>query len=227
MASSCSGSSAQLPQTEGGNDKGAPGDWAGHSPVSDWGLGCAMEGHRQDLSPVLGGSGRGIGGVRGRHQGSSGAMASSYCCTRSSPFGQSGLGAHQPGQNLSGGQPVITPPSSFVFSTTCVGERLENNDAYFAIMGNSNSTPLQKCLNTVCNGRTDCVGYPSDLLYQSKWVKTYNKAIDVTPVAVIKPNTAADVAAAVKCAVEGKVHVQAKSGGHSYAYVLLAIMIVG
>lgn len=84
-------------------------------------------------------------------------------------------------------------------------------------MGNSQSTPLQQCLNTVCNGRSGCVGYPSDPFYQLSWVKAYNKAIDITPIAVIRPNTANEVAAAIKCAVQNKVHVQAKSGGHSYA----------
>lgn len=83
-------------------------------------------------------------------------------------------------------------------------------------MGNEQSTPLQQCLTSVCNGRAGCVGYPSDRFYQLSWVKSYNKAIKITPVAVIRPNTANEVAEAIKCAVEGKVHVQAKSGGHSY-----------
>ena len=39
----------------------------------------------------------------------------------------------------------------------------------------------------------------------------------VTPAAVIRPDNAEDVAAAVKCAGEYGVAVQAKSGGHSYA----------
>ncbi|GAB0134294.1 hypothetical protein EsDP_00002672 [Epichloe bromicola] len=83
-------------------------------------------------------------------------------------------------------------------------------------MGNGQSTPLQQCLTTVCNGRADCVGYPSNPFYQLSWVKSYNKAIKITPVAVIRPKTANEVAEAINCAVEGKVHVQAKSGGHSY-----------
>ncbi|KHN99755.1 FAD-binding, type 2 [Metarhizium album ARSEF 1941] len=83
-------------------------------------------------------------------------------------------------------------------------------------MGNGQSSPLQQCLNTVCSGRGGCAGYPSDPLYQTSWVKPYNAAIKVTPIAVIRPNTADEVAAAVKCAVQCNVHVQAKSGGHSY-----------
>ncbi|KIH87835.1 glucooligosaccharide oxidase [Sporothrix brasiliensis 5110] len=86
-------------------------------------------------------------------------------------------------------------------------------------MGHSQSTPsaLQTCLNSVCAGRSGCVGYPSDLLYQLEWVKPYNLAVDVSPVAVVRPQNAADVAAFVQCAVSNSVSVQAKSGGHSYA----------
>ncbi|KAG6291897.1 hypothetical protein E4U09_003656 [Claviceps aff. purpurea] len=83
-------------------------------------------------------------------------------------------------------------------------------------MGIGPSTPLQQCLNTVCNGRTGCVAYPGQPFYQLFWVKSYNKAIDITPVAVIRPNNANEVAEAVKCAVREKIYVQARSGGHSY-----------
>ncbi|POR37521.1 Cannabidiolic acid synthase [Tolypocladium paradoxum] len=84
-------------------------------------------------------------------------------------------------------------------------------------MGNRQSTPLQTCLGAVCSGRAGCVSYPSDPLFQLSWVKPYNLAIPVTPVAVIRPSSADEVAGAVKCAVQSGVHVQAKSGGHSYA----------
>ncbi|KAG6009221.1 hypothetical protein E4U21_003074 [Claviceps maximensis] len=83
-------------------------------------------------------------------------------------------------------------------------------------MGAGPSTPLQQCLNTICNGRSGCVGYPGTSFYQMSWVKSYNQAISVTPIAVIRPNTAEEVAAAVRCAVKARVYVQAKSGGHSY-----------
>lgn len=78
---------------------------------------------------------------------------------------------------------------------------------------------LQDCLNSVCSGRSDCVAFSSDfdLLYQSSWVKPYNLAVDVTPQAVIRPNSTEDVAAIVQCAVGADVQVQARSGGHSYA----------
>jgi FAD/FMN-containing dehydrogenase len=45
----------------------------------------------------------------------------------------------------------------------------------------------------------------------------YNLDIGVTPIAVIRPQTAADISAIVKCATANNVKIQAKSGGHSYA----------
>ncbi|KAB5523148.1 hypothetical protein GE09DRAFT_977020 [Coniochaeta sp. 2T2.1] len=82
-------------------------------------------------------------------------------------------------------------------------------------MGNSESS-LQTCLNNVCNGRASCVRYAGDPLYQLAWVKPYNLDIGVTPVAVVRPQTAEDISAIVKCATANKVKIQAKSGGHSY-----------
>lgn len=78
---------------------------------------------------------------------------------------------------------------------------------------------LEDCLNDVCAGRSDCVAYPGtiDLLYQMLWVKPYNLAVDVSPAAVIRPNSSDEVAAAVRCAAASGVKVQARSGGHSYA----------
>ncbi|KAI0971214.1 hypothetical protein F4678DRAFT_434092 [Xylaria arbuscula] len=84
-------------------------------------------------------------------------------------------------------------------------------------MGQSPSSPLATCLNTVCNGRSDCVAYPSDPLYQLSWVNRYNLDLPVTPIAVTRPQTAQDVSGFVKCAATNNVKVQAKSGGHSYA----------
>jgi FAD/FMN-containing dehydrogenase len=86
-------------------------------------------------------------------------------------------------------------------------------------MGNTGSslTPLQSCLDSVCAGRANCVGYPSNPFFQIQWAKPYNLATPVTPVAVIRPQNANDVAAAVKCAAQNGVKVQARSGGHSYA----------
>lgn len=84
---------------------------------------------------------------------------------------------------------------------------------------NSSTSPLANCLNTVCNGRSDCVAYPDNLLYQINWVTVYNLDIPITPIAVTRPDTADDVSGFVKCAASNNVKVQAKSGGHSYAYV--------
>lgn len=75
---------------------------------------------------------------------------------------------------------------------------------------------LQSCLRSLCDGRWDCVRFPSDLFYKISWAQPYNLDIPVIPAAVFRPDDAHDVAAAVKCASEHGVPVQAKSGGHSY-----------
>ncbi|KAJ7589559.1 hypothetical protein C8J56DRAFT_938917 [Mycena floridula] len=60
-------------------------------------------------------------------------------------------------------------------------------------------SPLQLCLN-------------GDILYQLDAVKPYNLDIPIVPAAVIRPSTAEDVAAAIQCAVESPVKVQARGG---------------
>ncbi|KAI0147186.1 hypothetical protein GGR57DRAFT_505926 [Xylariaceae sp. FL1272] len=84
-------------------------------------------------------------------------------------------------------------------------------------MGQNPSSPLADCLGSVCNGRDNCVAYPSTPLYQISWVNRYNLDIPVTPAAVTRPDTVDDVSGFVKCAATNNVRVQAKSGGHSYA----------
>ncbi|TGJ83569.1 hypothetical protein E0Z10_g5197 [Xylaria hypoxylon] len=84
-------------------------------------------------------------------------------------------------------------------------------------MGQSPSSLLATCLNTVCDGRTDCVAYPNNPLYQISWVNRYNLDLPVTPIAVTRPQTVQDVSAFVKCAATNNIKVQPKSGGHSYA----------
>jgi len=85
-------------------------------------------------------------------------------------------------------------------------------------MGNSNSTPLQKCLNTVFEGNSGSVAFPSlNPLYQILDVKAYNLDIPVTPAAVTRPKTPEQIAEIIKCAVDSDAKVQARSGGHSYA----------
>lgn len=103
---------------------------------------------------------------------------------------------------------------------TSIEQRLTSQTNNASTMVNiAAAISLQDCLNSVCSGRSDCVAFSSDfdLLYQSSWVKPYNLAVDVTPQAVIRPNSTEDVAAIVQCAVGADVQVQARSGGHSYA----------
>lgn len=83
-------------------------------------------------------------------------------------------------------------------------------------MGNSNSTPLQKCLNTVFEGNSGSVAFPNNPLYQILDVKPYNLDIIITPAAVTHPKSAEQIAEIVKCAVDSHAKVQARSGGHSY-----------
>lgn len=82
-------------------------------------------------------------------------------------------------------------------------------------MGNGQSS-ARNCLDAICSNRSDCVAYPDTPLYKISWALPYNFANWVTPAAVFRPDTAQDVADAVKCAVEYGFRVQAKSGGHSY-----------
>ncbi|KAH6654905.1 hypothetical protein BKA67DRAFT_518023 [Truncatella angustata] len=67
-------------------------------------------------------------------------------------------------------------------------------------MGQGSSTPLTNCLNTVCNGRSGCVAYPDNILYQLSWVAPYNLDIPVSPIAVTRPETAEDVSGFIRCA---------------------------
>ena len=82
-------------------------------------------------------------------------------------------------------------------------------------MGNSPSA-LQRCIDTVGNGRADFAGYPNNPFYQIQWVKPYNLDVAVTPAAVVRPQTAQDISGIIKCANANGVKIQAKSGGHSY-----------
>jgi FAD/FMN-containing dehydrogenase len=85
-------------------------------------------------------------------------------------------------------------------------------------MGNYTSA-LQQCIEAVGNSRVGFAGFPSDAAYLTSWVKPYNLDIQNTPAAVVRPRTAEDVSAIVKCAAANNVKVQAKSGGHSYGFV--------
>lgn len=83
-------------------------------------------------------------------------------------------------------------------------------------MGNKQSSPLHRCLDSVCTGHLDCVAFPGNVLYDALWVRPYNLDAPVTPAAVVRPSTSLMVSRAVKCAVQHGAFVQARSGGHSY-----------
>jgi FAD/FMN-containing dehydrogenase len=84
-------------------------------------------------------------------------------------------------------------------------------------MGNSHSTTIQKCLETALSNKKTLLATSSTLGYQHFHVKPYNLDIPVNPTAVTYPETAEQVAAIVKCAVDNALKVQPRSGGHSYA----------
>ncbi|KAG7094705.1 hypothetical protein E1B28_005524 [Marasmius oreades] len=82
-------------------------------------------------------------------------------------------------------------------------------------MGNTPSTSVfEACVRSALPG--SAISVPTDLFYDLNAVKAYNKAYDITPVAVVRPSTTDEVSKAVKCATDNAVKVQARSGGHSY-----------
>lgn len=84
-------------------------------------------------------------------------------------------------------------------------------------MGNTTSAVAQRCLLDAVGNDASLVAFPTALLYESVDVNPYNLDYPVTPAAVTFPESADQVAAIVKCAVDADAKVQAKSGGHSYA----------
>ncbi|EEA25025.1 hypothetical protein TMatcc_008127 [Talaromyces marneffei ATCC 18224] len=84
-------------------------------------------------------------------------------------------------------------------------------------MGNTTSAVVQQCLLNAVGNDASRVAFPTTLLYETVDVNPYNLDYPVTPAAVTFPESAGQVAAIVKCAVNADVKVQAKSGGHSYA----------
>ncbi|KAJ4053397.1 hypothetical protein NW761_004828 [Fusarium oxysporum] len=81
--------------------------------------------------------------------------------------------------------------------------------------GAASSTPpsLRECLDGA--GIQD-YAFPSHPLYSLLKVKRWNLDIDVTPVVVMVPETAEQIAAIVASAQERGLKVQPKSGGHSF-----------
>ncbi|KAJ4355081.1 hypothetical protein N0V95_003244 [Ascochyta clinopodiicola] len=84
-------------------------------------------------------------------------------------------------------------------------------------MGNTSSSPVQKCLESAVGGNKDLFALKGTPLFQIAHVKPYNLGISVTPAAVTYPETTEHISAIVKCAVENKLKVQPRCGGHSYA----------
>ncbi|KAJ8110055.1 hypothetical protein OPT61_g6999 [Boeremia exigua] len=84
-------------------------------------------------------------------------------------------------------------------------------------MGNTSSSPVQKCLESAVGGDKGLLAMKGTPLFQLLHVKPYNLGIAVAPAAVTYPETTEHISAIVKCAVENKVKVQPRCGGHSYA----------
>lgn len=84
-------------------------------------------------------------------------------------------------------------------------------------MGNTPSSAVQKCLEGALTGNKDLYALPGTPFFQLSHVKPYNLGIAVTPAAVTYPETTEQIAQIVKCAVENKLKVQPRCGGHSYA----------
>ncbi|KAJ4986883.1 FAD binding domain-containing protein [Stagonosporopsis vannaccii] len=84
-------------------------------------------------------------------------------------------------------------------------------------MGNTSSSPVQKCLESAVGGNKDLLASKNTPLFQLSHVKPYNLGVAVTPAAVTYPETTEHISAIVKCAVDNKLKVQPRSGGHSYA----------
>lgn len=84
-------------------------------------------------------------------------------------------------------------------------------------MGNTSSSQLQTCLKSAVGGNSDLLATKGEPLFQIEHVKPYNLDIAVTPAAITYPETTEHISAIVKCAVENKLKVQPRCGGHSYA----------
>lgn len=84
-------------------------------------------------------------------------------------------------------------------------------------MGNTSSSPVQKCLEGTLGGNKDLFALKGTPSFQISHVKPYNLGVAVTPAAVTYPETTEQVSGIVKCAVENKLKVQPRCGGHSYA----------
>ncbi|KAF2632033.1 Glucooligosaccharide oxidase [Macroventuria anomochaeta] len=71
-------------------------------------------------------------------------------------------------------------------------------------MGNTSSSPVQKCLESAVGGNQDLIALKGTPLFQISHVKPCNLGIAVTPAAVTYSETVEHITAIVKCAVENK-----------------------
>jgi FAD/FMN-containing dehydrogenase len=83
-------------------------------------------------------------------------------------------------------------------------------------MGNFASSPLQLCLLAAVAGDTTRVAFPSNPFYRIIAPQPYNLDFPVQPAAVTFPNSSVEIEKLVRCATQGGLKVQARSGGHSY-----------
>ncbi|KAK1957293.1 FAD-binding domain-containing protein [Colletotrichum sublineola] len=69
------------------------------------------------------------------------------------------------------------------------------------------ASTIEGCLNDVCVGRSDCAQFPSDhnVMESSSWLRPFNLGQTSIPVAIVRPETADEVASIIKCAVKHNV----------------------
>ena len=83
-------------------------------------------------------------------------------------------------------------------------------------MGNPTQA-LMEGIKSALNHDSSLYSFPSKMQYQEDDVRRFNLDVKTVPACVTYPKTTEQVVAIVKVAIENGVHVQAKSGGHSYA----------
>ncbi|KAK1658693.1 hypothetical protein BDP55DRAFT_564620 [Colletotrichum godetiae] len=76
---------------------------------------------------------------------------------------------------------------------------------------------IESCLVKVCAGRSDCVQLPSQKdAGEATWMVPFNLGRTVTPVAIVRPKDAQEIASVVRCAAKHGVKVQAAAGSHGW-----------
>jgi hypothetical protein len=119
------------------------------------------------------------------------------------------VGLHKP-------QPTFMCFTSLALQLSCIPISLLLQS--LSQMGNKPSTSVvNTCLTSAVGRRTSLLATKETALYQLVHVRPYNLDIPISPTAVTYPQSAEQVAAIVKCAVDNSLKVQPRSGGHSYA----------